>query len=197
MEILQACCRRGRFVFVFDNTWSFTISSHFRVMVECLCCFYSALSHDRRVFNKFKIRWFWLALLVSVYLNLLHRAMFGSNQHRSRYPFSYRFPKDITSVFSLVFSIIMCILSLWVSSLFEGNRELSCVSGTREEARDPRISSPLACSLACYRVPRLTLLATRNGELVLRILYSWHFSQYISNDIHEENVSLVDDYCFS
>ena len=155
MEILQACCRRGRFVFVFDNTWSFTISSHFRVMVECLCCFYSALSHDRRVFNKFKIRWFWLALLVSVYLNLLHRAMFGSNQHRSRYPFSYRFPKDITSVFSLVFSIIMCILSLWVSSLFEGNRELSCVSGTREEARDPRISSPLACSLACYRAPRL------------------------------------------
>ena len=112
-------------------------------------------------------------------------------------PFSYRFPKDITSVFSLVFSIIMCILSLWVSSLFEGNRELSCVSGTREEARDPRISSPLACSLACYRVPRLALLATRNGELVLRILYSWHFSQYISNDIHEENVSLVDDYCFS
>ena len=197
MEILQACCRRGRFVFVFDNTWSFTISSHFRVMVECLCCFYSALSHDRRVFNKFKIRWFWLALLVSVYLNLLHRAMFGSNQHRSRYPFSYRFPKDITSVFSLVFSIIMCILSLWVSSLFEGNRELSCVSGTREEARDPRISSPLACSLACYRVPRLALLATRNGELVLRILYSWHFSQYISNDIHEQNVSLVDDYCFS
>ena len=70
-------------------------------------------------------------------------------------PFSYRFPKDITSVFSLVFSIIMCILSLWVSSLFEGNRELSCVSGTREEARDPRISSPLACSLACYRAPRL------------------------------------------
>ena len=71
------------------------------------------------------------------------------------------------------------------------------MSGTREEARDPRISSPLACSLACYRVPRLALLATRNGELVLRILYSWHFSQYISNDIHEENVSLVDDYCFS
>ena len=125
-------------------------------MVECLCCFYSALSHDRRVFNKFKIRWFWLALLVSVYLNLLHRAMFGSNQHRSRYPFSYRFPNDITPVFSLVFSIIMCILSLWVSSLFEGNRELSCASGTREEAREPRIvSSPLACSLACYRAPRL------------------------------------------
>ena len=71
-------------------------------------------------------------------------------------PFSYRFPKDITSVFSLVFSIIMCILSLWVSSLFEGNRELSCASGTREEAREPRIvSSPLACSLACYRAPRL------------------------------------------
>ena len=81
-------------------------------MVECLCCFYSALSHDRRVFNKFKIRWFWLALLVSVYLNLLHRAMFGSNQHRSRYPFSYRFPNEITSVFSLVFSIIICILNL-------------------------------------------------------------------------------------
>ena len=50
----------------------------------------------------------------------------------------------------------MCILSLWVSSLFEGNRELSCASGTREEAREPRIvSSPLACSLACYRAPRL------------------------------------------
>ena len=46
-------------------------------------------------------------------------------------------------------------------------------------------------------IARLALLAARNGELVLRILYSWHFSWYISNDIHEENVSLVDDYCFS
>lgn len=56
----------------------------------------------------------------------------------------------------------------------------------------------LARRIAPSRVlARLALLATRNGELVLRILYSWHFSQYISNDIHEENVSLVDDYCFS
>ena len=105
-------------------------------MVECLCGFYSALSHHRRVFNKFKIRWFWLALLVSVYLNLLHRAMFGSNQHKSRYPFSYRFPNDITSVYSLVFSIIMCILSLWVSSLFWGKsrvvmREWNARGGAR------------------------------------------------------------------
>ena len=44
---------------------------------------------------------------------------------------------------------------------------------------------------------RFALLATRNGELVLRILYSWHFSQYISNDIHAKKVSLVDDSFFS
>ena len=48
-------------------------------------------------------------------------------------------------------------------------------------------------SLAPSRViVRLALLAARNGELALRILHSWHFSQYISNDIHAKNVSLVD-----
>ena len=48
-------------------------------------------------------------------------------------------------------------------------------------------------SLAPSRViVRLALLATRSGELALRILHSWHFSQYISNDIHAKNVSLVD-----
>ena len=53
-------------------------------------------------------------------------------------------------------------------------------------------------SLAPSRViARLALLAARNGELALRILYSWHFSWYSSNDIYEENVSLVDDYCLS
>ena len=52
-------------------------------------------------------------------------------------------------------------------------------------------------SLVPLRVlAHLALLATRNGELALWILYSWHFSQYISNDIHAKNVSLVDDYFF-
>lgn len=52
-------------------------------------------------------------------------------------------------------------------------------------------------SLAPSRViARLALLASRNGELALRILYSWHFSQYISNDIHAKNLSLVDDDFF-
>ena len=52
-------------------------------------------------------------------------------------------------------------------------------------------------SLAPSRViVRLALLATRNGDLSLRILYSWHFSQYSFSDIHAKNVSLVDDYFF-
>lgn len=59
----------------------------------------------------------------------------------------------------------------------------------RESLAFRRRSLAPSCVLA-----RLALLSSRNGELALRILYSWHFSQYISNDIHAKNVSLVDDY---
>ena len=66
---------------------------------------------------------------------------------------------------------------------------------TRGEARTSHF-------VAARLLPRvlhafLAFLAARNGELALRILYSWHFLWYISNDIHEQNVSLVDDYCLS
>ena len=104
-------------------------------------------------------------------------------------PFFFKFPNEITSVFSLVFSIFNCILNL-----------VEIESSHARVAHERRRES-LAFrrrSLSPSRViAHLAFLATRNGELVLRILYSWHFSQYISNDIHAKNVSLVDDSFFS